>query len=88
MNKLEATESVKGTARTVTSEDAKDAVNSNYMNYETFKRALIRLSIIGCEYLGGQDAEGIRKLEDLNRKREQDFIKRKEVASKKVDKKQ
>ena len=70
MAKLEATESVKGTARTVTSEDAKDAINSNYMNYETFKKSLIRLSIIGCEHLGGQDAEGIRKLEELNRKRE------------------
>ena len=70
MNKLEATESVKGTSRTLTSEDGKDAINSNYMNYETFKKTLVRLSIIGCEYLGGQDAEGVRKLEELNRKRE------------------
>ena len=53
MNKLEATESVKGTTRTLTSEDGKDAINSNYMNYETFKKTLVRLSIIGCEYLGG-----------------------------------
>ena len=58
MNKLEASASIAGTARTITSEDAKDAINSNYMNYETFKKALVRLSIIGCEYLGGQDAEG------------------------------
>ena len=49
-------ESVKGTGRSSILEESKkptDSTNLNYMNYETFKKAIVRLSIIGCEYLGG-----------------------------------
>ena len=52
--------SVKGTGRSSAIEESKrptDATNLNYMNFETFKKALVRLSIIGAEYLGGQNEE-------------------------------
>ena len=51
---------------------ASDATNLNYMNYDTFKKALVRISIIGCEYLGGQSEEAARKLAEMNDKRNQD----------------
>ena len=51
---------------------ATDATNFNYMNYETFKKALVRMAIIGCEYLGGQSEEAAKKLAVMNEKRNQD----------------
>jgi len=53
-------------------DQASDATNLNYMNYDTFKKALVRISIIGCEYLGGQSEEAARKLAEMNDKRNQD----------------
>ena len=50
-------ESEQGTGRTSGLErqedKASDATNLNYMNYDTFKKALVRICIVGCEYLGG-----------------------------------
>ena len=56
----------------VFTDKASDATTLNYMNYDTFKKALVRISIIGCEYLGGQSEEAARKLAEMNDKRNQD----------------
>ena len=32
---------------------ATDTSNLNYMNYETFKKALVRIAVIAAEHLGG-----------------------------------
>ena len=69
------TDSVQATGRNSAMDDgrkATDATNLNYMNYDTFKKALVRISIIGCEYLGGQSEEAARKLAEMNDKRNQD----------------
>lgn len=77
-------ESVQATGRTSNLErkEASDASNLNYMNYDTFKKALVRISIIGCEYLGGQSEEAARKLADMNEKRNQDLQRRRDFAKK------
>ena len=72
MNQPDNNDSVQATGRNSSLDDgrkATDATNLNYMNYETFKKALVRICIIGAEQLGGQDEEARQKLDKMNEKR-------------------
>lgn len=70
---------------------AKEKMNTNYFDYEGFKIALIRLTILSGDVLGGQDADQlVRKVELENKRREElskqkTYLRNKEENRKKIE---
>jgi len=51
---------------------ANDKLNSQqYISYESFKKALVRIAIVGQESLGGQTEEQKKRNEDLEKQRKE-----------------